>query len=172
MSQKQKKVVINDVPIPVPGENQFLVKTHAASLCHSDLMPDLRPESTVTIGHEGVGYIDKIHPSAEGKGFKVGDAIGWNYFLGCCFECDGCQVHNLRCETSQPQLQGFFVDGFFQEYCIVDYHNAVIMPKELDMDRSAPLFCAGITGKPPNPMEKPIPGLTRRQPSMPSTAVS
>ncbi|KAI6777851.1 Alcohol dehydrogenase-like protein [Emericellopsis cladophorae] len=141
----QKKIVIKDIPIPEPAENQFLVKTHAASLCHSDLHLELRPEGSTTIGHEGVGYIAKIHPSAEGKGFKVGDQIGWDYFIGCCFECDGCLVHNLRCERQQPILQGFVADGYFQEYCIVDYRNAVIVPPELDMDRSAPLFCAGVT---------------------------
>lgn len=144
--QAQKKVVINDIPVPEPSKNQFLVKIHSASLCHSDLNLELRPEGTITIGHEGVGYIEKIHPSAEGKGFKVGDAIGFNYFNGCCFECDGCQVHNLYCETSQPKLLGFFENGFFQEYVGVDYQNCIILPKELDMKRSAPLFCAGITG--------------------------
>lgn len=110
-------------------------------------MTEMRPEHPVTLGHEGVGFIEKIHPSAEGKGFKVGDAIGFNYFLGVCFECDGCQVHNLRCERASPQLQGFVADGYFQEYNVVDYRNAVILPKELDMERAAPLFCAGITGK-------------------------
>lgn len=54
-------------------------------------------------------------------------------------------MHNLRCERQQPILQGFVADGYFQEYCIVDYRTAVIVPPELDMDRSAPLFCAGIT---------------------------
>lgn len=110
-------------------------------------MHDLRPETTQTLGHEGVGYIEKIHPSAEGKGFQVGDAIGFNYFINCCFECDGCMVHNLRCETGKSQLQGFMVDGYFAEYAVVDYHNAIILPKSLDMKRTAPLFCAGITGK-------------------------
>ncbi|CAI6094014.1 unnamed protein product [Clonostachys chloroleuca] len=142
---KQKKVVINDIPVPVPGENQFLVKIHSASLCHSDLNLELRPEATITMGHEGVGFIEKIHPSAEGKGFEVGNAIGFNYFNNCCYECDGCMVHNNWCEVSQPQLQGFLADGYFQQYVVVDYHNAVILPKELDMKRSAPLFCAGIT---------------------------
>jgi D-arabinose 1-dehydrogenase-like Zn-dependent alcohol dehydrogenase len=106
----------------------------------------LRPEAVVTLGHEGVGFIEKIHPSAEGKGFKVGDAVGFNYFINCCFECDGCMVHNMRCETRPAELQGFAVNGFFQEYAVADYHNCVILPKELDMKRSAPLFCAGITG--------------------------
>lgn len=139
--------MINDIPVPEPRENQFLIKIHSASLCHSDLNLELRPEKTVTIGHEGVGFIDKVHPSAEGKGFKVGDAVGFNYFNGCCFECDGCMVHNLRCENKQPALLGFFDNGFFQEYVAVDYQNCIILPKELDMKRSAPLFCAGITGE-------------------------
>lgn len=144
---KTQKVVINDIPVPEPGENQFLVKIHSASLCHSDLMMGMRPDYPVTLGHEGVGHIENFHPSAEGKGFSKGDAVGFNYFIGCCFECDGCMVHNMRCEKGTSKLQGFVVDGYFQEYAIVDYHNAVVMPKELDMARSAPLFCAGITGE-------------------------
>lgn len=35
----------------------------------------------ITMGHEGVGIIEKIHPSAEGRGFSVGDAVGCGYFL-------------------------------------------------------------------------------------------
>ncbi|KAF2840342.1 GroES-like protein [Patellaria atrata CBS 101060] len=142
---KLKKVVVNDVPVPDPVENQFLVKIHSASLCHSDLMMDFRPEIPVTLGHEGVGYIEKIHPTAEGKGFKVGDAIGFNYFIGCCFECEACMVHNMHCETGNSKLQGFAVDGYFAEYAVVDYHNAVHLPKNLEMKRCAPIFCAGIT---------------------------
>jgi propanol-preferring alcohol dehydrogenase len=141
--------VINDVPIPEPGKDQFLVKIKSASLCHSDLMrleQDQGP--TTTLGHEGAGVIDKMHPSVEGKGFKIGDAIGFNYFINVCYACDGCQVHNQNCERSEmPYCQGFHVDGFFQEYVVVDYHNAVVLPPELDIRRASPLFCAGITGE-------------------------
>ncbi|KAI3337488.1 alcohol dehydrogenase [Xylariaceae sp. AK1471] len=143
---QNKKVVINDVPIPEPGKDQFLVKIKSASLCHSDLMGLVRDQGpTTTMGHEGAGIIDKIHPSAEGKGFKVADAIGFNYFINVCYECDGCQIHNQNCENSEmPYCQGFHVNGF-QEYVTVDYHNAVVLPPELDVRRASPLFCAGIT---------------------------
>ena len=142
------KIAINDVPIPEPSENQFLVKKiHSASLCHSNLINALRSETDMTLGHEGVGFIEKIHRSAEDEGFIAGDAIGFNYCLNCCFECDGCMVHNMRCETVKQQLQGFIVDGFFAEYAVIDYHNAIHLPKNLDMKRCAPIFCAGITGK-------------------------
>ncbi|KAF2119702.1 alcohol dehydrogenase [Lophiotrema nucula] len=142
---KQQKVVINDIPKPSAGPGQFLVKIQSASLCHSDLLMEMRPDETITLGHEGVGNIEAIDAAAEGKGFKVGDAIGFGYFIGCCFECEGCQVHNLRCETGKSRLQGFAVDGFFQEYAVVDWQNAIHLPKNLDMSRTAPLFCAGIT---------------------------
>ncbi|KAK5627800.1 hypothetical protein RRF57_003515 [Xylaria bambusicola] len=143
-------VVINDIPIPELGKDQFIVKIKSASLCHSDLMSLARGHGdTVTMGHEGAGVIEKIHPSAEGKGFKVGDAIGFNYFINVCYECDGCQIHNSRCEnTNLPMCQGFHTDGFFQEYVLVDYHTAVVLPPEIDVRRASPLFCAGITGVP------------------------
>ncbi|KAF2737736.1 alcohol dehydrogenase [Polyplosphaeria fusca] len=142
---KQQKVVINDVPKPQAGPNQFLVKIQSASLCHSDLITDMRPDYPVTLGHEGVGYIEEIGSNADGKGFKVGDAIGFNYFIDCCFECESCMVHNMRCETGKSKLQGFLVDGFFAEYAVTDWQNAVLLPKNLEMSRAAPLFCAGIT---------------------------
>jgi D-arabinose 1-dehydrogenase-like Zn-dependent alcohol dehydrogenase len=147
-AQKQKKVLINEIPIPEAGEGQFLVKIKSASLCHSDLMMDLRPDKDepVTLGHEGVGYIESIHPSAEGKGFKVGDGIGFLYIVGCCYECEGCMIHNLHCTSGKQLLQGFMTDGFFAEYAVVDWQNAIILPENLAIERCAPLFCAGITG--------------------------
>ncbi|KAJ4364071.1 hypothetical protein N0V83_009526 [Neocucurbitaria cava] len=142
---KAQKVVINDIAKPTAGPNQFLVKIQSASLCHSDLILDLRPDYAVTLGHEGVGHIESIGDAVPTKDFKVGDSIGFNYFIGCCFECDGCMIHNLRCETGNQKLQGFYVDGFFAEYAVVDWQNAVKLPETLDMSKSAPLFCAGIT---------------------------
>ena len=103
-------------------------------------------KETVTLGHEGLGYIASMHPSTEGKGFKVGDAIGFLYILGSCFECEGCMTHNLFCETGKQQLQGFAVDGFFAEYALVDIHNAAKLDEKVwDMDSGCAIFCAGIT---------------------------
>src|SRR4051812_47492409 len=99
-------------------------------------MMENRPEGlTVTIGHEGVGVVEKMHPSAEGKGFKQGDKVGFLYFRGCCYQCEGCEQHQLHCETGNQKLQGFTVDGFFAEYAIVDAKNAILLPEELDMDK-------------------------------------
>lgn len=140
-------MVVNELPIPEPGPNQFLVKIASASLCHSDIMAIETPDrkEPVTLGHEGVGYVEKLHPSAEGKGFKKGDVVGFLYILGACFECDACMIHNMHCETGKQLLQGFSTAGFFAEYALVDYHNAIILPSNLDPKTSSPIFCAGIT---------------------------
>lgn len=52
--------------------------------------------NTTTLGHEGAGYIEEMHPSVENKGYKKGDKVGFLYINGCCFECEGCQIHNLH----------------------------------------------------------------------------
>lgn len=149
--QPNDKVLINRIPIPEPGEGQYQVKVAAASLCHSDLMMSVRPDSItrpLTIGHEGVGIISKIHPSAEGKGFKIGDRIGMFYVIDCCFDCDGCIAHGTFCTKPRnggAKIQGLGADGFFAEYAVIDWQNALRLDDALPIERMSPLFCAGIT---------------------------
>lgn len=137
---------MNDIPIPEPGPNQVLIKVVAASLCHSDLMQNLRPDGPpVTLGHEGVGIVEKLHPSAEGHGFKKGDRVGALYFNGCCYTCEGCDVHQLHC-TANWKLMGMSADGFFGEYTVVDWQNLAHLPDDIELNKYSPIFCAGITG--------------------------
>ncbi len=139
------------MPIPEPGENQFLVKIASASLCHSDLMSvgdafvAIDRPKPVTLGHEGAGWVEKLHSTVEGKGFSKGDAVGFLYIINCCFECDGCKIHNNHCLKQASQTQGFTFDGFFAEYALVDYHSAIVLPEKLDLRLSSPIFCAGVT---------------------------
>ena len=100
---------------------------------------------TATLGHEGAGYIEKIHSSVENKGYKKGDKVGFLYIIGCCFMCEGCMIHNLHCVTGKQLLQGFTTDGFFAAYAVVDEPNCVHLPDSIDINTAAPIFCAGIT---------------------------
>lgn len=143
---------MRDIPIPEAGENQFLVRIAAASLCHSDLMDHQRPDSLkrpVTMGHEAVGFISAIHPSVKDKGFKVGDRIGLFYVIDCCFDCEGCDANGTFCirpKNGFGKIQGLQTDGFFAEYAICDWRNALRLSEDLPMEKMSPLFCAGITG--------------------------
>lgn len=73
------------IPIPCINENEILVKMASAGLCHSDLMlfeGSLISNGVVTMGHEGVGFVEKL--GSKVKGFKPGDRIGFLYIKGVC----------------------------------------------------------------------------------------
>lgn len=145
----QKKAVVNVIPVLGPGPNQILIKMASASLCHSDLMSIGKPDLTdpFTIGHEGAGYVYQLGANCQKKGFEAGNPVGFLYINGCCFECEGCMVHNNLCTNGSPKIAGFGEFGFFQEYVAVDWQNIIHLPKALDPKRSSAIFCAGITGK-------------------------
>lgn len=65
-------------------------------------------------------------------------------------DCEGCQVHNLFCEEGTGKMHGFSCPGHFAEYSVSDYRNAMVLPKGMNPDTSAPLFCAGVTGQHPS----------------------
>ena len=42
------------------------------------------------------------------------------------------RTHYLYCQTGKMIMQGFFRDGFFQEYIGVDYRTAIVLPEGMD----------------------------------------
>ncbi|KAL4889183.1 hypothetical protein BDV59DRAFT_121090 [Aspergillus ambiguus] len=80
----------------------------SASLCHSDLLPLEQPDLTppFTIGHEGAGYVVEVGSAVPDRGFKAGALVGFLYINDCCFECEGCQVHNMNCTKGHRLLRG------------------------------------------------------------------
>jgi D-arabinose 1-dehydrogenase-like Zn-dependent alcohol dehydrogenase len=102
------------------------------------------------MGHEGVGVIEKMHPSCADKGFKVGDKVGMLYIVDCCFECEACSAHGSQCTNPNEggaKIMGLTTDGFFAEYSLTDWENVIHLPEELPMEKMSPLFCAGLTGE-------------------------
>src|SRR3978361_314692 len=100
----------------------------------------------VTIGHDGSGFVVTPASSPSAPTFKEGDKIGFLCAVDCCFECYACKnVHNSWCVTGKTKMQGFTVDGYFQEYVVVDARAAMVLPQGLDVYTAAPLFCAGVT---------------------------
>lgn len=82
-----KNIQIDNIPIPDPRDVEILVKSASSSLCHFDLMlldgPFPGLSEPVTLGHESVGYVQKM--GARVKGLKPGDRVGFLFFKeGCC----------------------------------------------------------------------------------------
>lgn len=101
------------------------------------------PKETVTIGHEAVGEIVQL--GNEVVGFNKGDIIGFLNAYHACWDCPGCKYHYGFCQSGKLAMQGWAMDGFLQEYCIVDYRAAINLPSGMDAQKAASLFCAGIT---------------------------
>src|SRR5262245_1932133 len=97
-------LVLEDVPKPVPGFDQVLVRVEGAGFCHSDIHVidgDIRvlPRMPLILGHENAGVV-----AAVGSGVNAvreGDAVavfgGWG-----CGRCDYCITGQEQlCETPQ-----------------------------------------------------------------------
>ncbi|KAF2267381.1 GroES-like protein [Lojkania enalia] len=147
------KLHLNEVPIPEPREHELLVKVACASLCHSDVMlfePNdqglILGKNPVTIGHEASGIVVKAGSCEVASKFKAGDQVGFLCAVDCCFECEQCRnVHNSWCVNGKTKMQGFTLDGYFQEYVCVDARATMVLPEGMDAKTAAPLFCAGVT---------------------------
>ncbi|OAL24773.1 hypothetical protein AYO22_05562 [Fonsecaea multimorphosa] len=140
------KIQVNEVPIPEPEATEILVKIKSASLCHSDIMaiegwtPTPSSVKPITLGHEGAGVVERL--GSKVTGFKPGDPVGFLYITGVCFECEGCKVYNLYCSKGTPRIQGMTegADGFFAQYAVVDYRNAIVLPDAVKLETASPLF--------------------------------
>lgn len=63
----KQPLVIEDRPIPEPGDGQVLVKIEASGLCHTDMHAangdwPVKPTPPFVPGHEGVGIVTRTGP--------------------------------------------------------------------------------------------------------------
>jgi propanol-preferring alcohol dehydrogenase len=139
---------IEDVPIPVAGPEQVLVRIEASGLCHTDIHAargewPVKPAPPFIPGHEGVGVVTELGPG-NSHGLAVGDrvAIPW---LG--YACGVCRYCNSGRETlCLDQLNtGYSINGGFAEYAVGYARHVVKVPDGIDPIDAAPLTCAGVT---------------------------
>jgi propanol-preferring alcohol dehydrogenase len=138
-------VHIRDVPVPVPGEEEALVRISASGVCHSDLhlaRGDWFGVQSEAIGHEAIGVVEALGPGAE-RFAAVGDRVilglggaGGGYWCGACEHCLGGRPRH--CAQSKPIM------GTFAELFAVWAPSLVTVPDGVG-DHEAPLACGGLT---------------------------
>jgi propanol-preferring alcohol dehydrogenase len=72
-------LVIENVPVPVPGPGEILVKVRACGVCHTDLHAacgdwPVKPTPPFIPGHEAAGVVAAL--GVDVTDFKLGDAVG------------------------------------------------------------------------------------------------
>ena len=138
---------IAEVPMPVPGVGEILVKLQASGVCHTDvhvwqggLRAPVAPDPFI-LGHEGVGVVAAL--GAGVTDWAVGDRAGAAWLHDTCGLCDECTSgHESFCQNQRAH--GFHVPGTFAEYVVVKAAYAVRLPDGPASDL-APLMCAGVT---------------------------
>jgi propanol-preferring alcohol dehydrogenase len=136
-----------EVPIPVPGPDQVLLKVHTCAVCRTDLHivdGELdQPELPLIMGHQIVGTL-----SAKGENvqnFKYGERIGvpWlGYTDGSCRYC--LQGQENLCDHAL--FTGYTINGGFSQYTVADQRYCFSLPADYSNLQVAPLLCAGMIG--------------------------
>lgn len=140
-------LVIEELPIPVPGAGQVLIRVVASGVCHTDLHAadgdwPVIPTLPFIPGHEGAGYIEQI---GEGvTGFFRGDRVGVPWLHSACGTCEYC-LTGWETLCASQQNTGYSVNGCFAEYVLADARFVGRIPDGLDFETAAPILCAGVT---------------------------
>jgi len=135
--------VVDEVPVPVPGPRDALVRVEATGLCRSDAHAWRGDDDSVhppyTPGHEFVGIVEAV--GEEVRRVVNGQRVTSPFVCGCG-ECADCAAGRAQVCRFQQQ-PGFTYDGSFAEYVLIRNAdlNAVVVPDDVDAEGAALLGC-------------------------------
>jgi len=136
-----------EIPVPVPGEGEILLRVHVCGVCHTELdeiegrTPP--PDLPVVPGHQVVGRVEAVGPGAGIH--RMGDRVGVAWIYSACGSCTYCRsgLENLCADF---RATGRDADGGYAEYMKVPERSAFAIPGAFSDEEAAPLLCAGAVG--------------------------
>ena len=131
---------IRDVPVPVCGAGDLLLRVLRAGVCGTDLhivewdrWSAGRVRPPVTLGHEFVGEV--VERGAEVTEFRAGERVACESHI-VCGHCVACRTGNSHvCENTR--ILGVDVNGGFAEYVAVPAVNAWRAPANIPLEVAA-----------------------------------
>jgi D-arabinose 1-dehydrogenase-like Zn-dependent alcohol dehydrogenase len=144
--QKGAPLVLEERPLPEPGEGAVRIRVHACGICHSDqfvvegIWPSLKLPRVP--GHEVAGVVDAVGPGV--RHVQPGARVGVGWYGGHCGVCRACREGDfVLCENGP--VTGISFDGGYEEYMLASVSALAMIPEDLDFAEAAPLLCAGVT---------------------------
>lgn len=117
---------LKDIPIPIPGKDEALIKVIRAGVCGSDITVYKGKHMTATVptvlSHEILGRIESLPEGYDGP-FTVGQRVLMNPIISCG-KCAACR-RGLPHVCENLKLLGIHVDGGFAEYTKVGVDKLV-----------------------------------------------
>ena len=136
-----------ELPVPVAGPNQVLVRVHACGVCRTDLhIVDgelTHPKLPLVPGHQIVGTVTAAGPGVTAH--RVGDRVGVPWLGWTCGVCRYCTSgrENL---CDRAKFTGYDIDGGYAQFTVADERYAFALPADYPDLQAAPLLCAGLIG--------------------------
>lgn len=139
------------------GANDILIQILYTGICHSDLHAVAgehgAPTYPIVPGHEIVGRV--IATGNRVSKFKVGDYAGVGCMINSCGECEACKTSNEQfCMNGRTVFTynstdyfhgGEITYGGYSDNYVVSENFAIQVPQGAQIEKVAPLLCAGIT---------------------------
>jgi 6-hydroxycyclohex-1-ene-1-carbonyl-CoA dehydrogenase len=129
---------VEEVPTPVIGAGEVLVKVAACGLCHTDIgyidhgTPTFKKPPMI-LGHEVSGTVAEIAPDVTT--FKIGDHVLLPAVMACG-ECGPCREgRGNTCDNMK--MFGNDVDGGYAEYVKAPANNLFHLPDEIPLIEGA-----------------------------------
>jgi Zn-dependent alcohol dehydrogenase len=143
-----KPMVIDDIELPDLGPSHVLVKQFSTGVCHSQLHELDRPTPTLplVLGHESTGVV--VSTGKDVTHVKEGDhvMVTWvqrNPVSGPRPVPAKVMYRGEEVKYGAPAAVGTFT---WAESIVVDEQMVVPMDKDVDVDATAPVGCAVMTG--------------------------
>lgn len=165
MYQPGRPLVVEEVELEDPGENEVMVKLVGTGVCHTDLgVQETGLVVPMVLGHEGAGVVHKVGPGVTSH--KPGDHVVLTGAASCgrCTTCRKgppvmCETYrpfyfngylpgkHLRLRNSKGQpIHHFFMQSSFAEYAVVPADCAVKVREDAPLDLIGVLGCGVKTG--------------------------
>jgi len=128
-----KKAIVEEIPCPVPGPRDVVMKIAYCGICGSDLHASIGNHPFVplpaTPGHEFSGWVEEI--GEEVKEFKKGDRVTSEPNL-VCGKCYNCLIGRYNiCENLR--VIGCQGEGAMADYILLPVEKTVALPDQLSL---------------------------------------
>ena len=137
-----KDIRIEEVPTPIPGPQEMLVKVISCGICGSDVVEWYRlPRAPLVQGHEIGAEVFAVGNSV--KKYKPGDRVFIAPKVPCrkCFYCQN--EHYPQCSEVKERLPGGFAEYILVPEVLVE-NGIYLLPAHITYDQSTfiePLAC-------------------------------
>jgi propanol-preferring alcohol dehydrogenase len=136
-----------DIPQPLPGLGEVLIKVHTCGVCRTDLhvldgeLPGAK--LPLILGHEIVGTV--VENGKDASRFTVGQRVGVPWLGKTCGHCNYC-LSGRENLCDEALFTGYTLDGGYAEYTVADERYCHPLPDGYPDAEAAPLLCAGLIG--------------------------